>query len=588
MPVLISDLDTQLAFSISESKGVFAILLGSGLSRAAEIPTGWEITLDIIRRVGLAQGVEEQPDWADWYRRKTGEEPNYSTLVEELAPSPEERRSILHSYIEPTHEDREEGRKIPTAAHRAIADLVAGGYVRVIVTTNFDRLMENALRERGVEPTIVASVDALSGAEPISHSQCYILKLHGDYKDARILNTDAELTAYPPQYDALLDRIFDEYGLIVCGWSGEWDHALRSAFVRAPNRRYPVYWAARGALGAGAQEIADLRRARVVPIIDADHFFKKISERIETLAQTQRQDPLSVELLVNTTKRYLAKSEFRIQLDEIFAQETERLLGGLESQEFPPSGTWDQAAFQVRLRKYESLAEPIARMAGVLGRWGDGSELPIVLDILRAVVRQADSVGNGLNLFLNVRSYPAVLVFTAYGLGLTRAERWDTLHQLFFGTITRDNREALRTVDCLFLWRWKGGSNDVWNRVDGLEGHHTPLSDYLLELFSEWGKSFVGISPDFELMFERFELLGSLANLESREQAEIQAEIASRRGWASMPVGRAGWHSSSSEKLFSELASDPTKSAILQAGFAQGSADFLALFVTYFRRSRTH
>jgi len=162
-------------------------LLGSGLSRAAEIPTGWEITLDLIRRVARAQGTEQQPDWAKWYHETTGQAPNYSTLLEELAGSPDERRAILHRYIEPTEEDREEGRKVPTAAHRAIAELVRRGYIRVIVTTNFDRLTESALREIGVEPTVVASVDALLGAEPIAHSVCYILKLHGDYKDARIL-----------------------------------------------------------------------------------------------------------------------------------------------------------------------------------------------------------------------------------------------------------------------------------------------------------------------------------------------------------------------------------------------------------------
>jgi len=67
----------------------------------------------------------------------------------------------LHSYIELTERGREEGKKIPTPAHKALADLVRAGYVRVIVTTNFDRLMENTLRERGVEPTIVASADAL-------------------------------------------------------------------------------------------------------------------------------------------------------------------------------------------------------------------------------------------------------------------------------------------------------------------------------------------------------------------------------------------------------------------------------------------
>ena len=89
-----------------------------------------------------------------------------------MASSPEERRSILHSYIEPNEEDRQEGRKIPTAAHHAIAELVHGGYIRVILTTNFDRLMENALRERGIEPTIVSSVDALVGAEPLTRSTC--------------------------------------------------------------------------------------------------------------------------------------------------------------------------------------------------------------------------------------------------------------------------------------------------------------------------------------------------------------------------------------------------------------------------------
>ncbi|HEY8011911.1 MAG TPA: SIR2 family protein, partial [Rudaea sp.] len=315
MTLLKDDPITQLAFSVYENKGAFAVLLGSGLSRSAEIPTGWEITLDLVRRVALAQGVEEQPDWSQWYKSRTGQEPNYSALLEEIAGSPEERRSILHRYIEPSEQDREEGRKVPTAAHHAIAQLVRSGHIRVIITTNFDRLLENALREHGVEPTVVSSIDALSGAEPLTHSQCYLLKLHGDYKDARILNTDRELYEYPKEYERLLDRILDEHGLIVCGWSGEWDHALRAAFLRAPNRRYSVFWAAHGELSADAQDLIACRKGKVVPITGADAFFKALQQRIETLEQSQRQNPLSIELLVNGTKRFLAKVEHRIQLD---------------------------------------------------------------------------------------------------------------------------------------------------------------------------------------------------------------------------------------------------------------------------------
>ena len=158
------------------------------------------------------------------------------------------------------------------------------------------------------------------------------------YKDARILNTDQELSAYPDGYNRLLDRIFDEHGLIICGWSGEWDHALREAFLRAPNRRYPVYWAARGTLGSGAQKLATHRAARAIPINGADEFFQSLQQRVETLEQSQRQNPLSVELLVNSAKRYLAKPEHRIQLDELFAQETDRLLDQLDSEIFWVSG----------------------------------------------------------------------------------------------------------------------------------------------------------------------------------------------------------------------------------------------------------
>ena len=584
MSILTGDPLTQLAFSVYEGKGVFAALLGSGLSRAAEIPTGWDITVDLIRRVALTQGAEDQPDWAAWYRKKTGQQPDYSALLEELASSPEERRSILHSYIEPTEEDREEGRKVPTVAHYAIAELVRGGFIRVIVTTNFDRLMENALRERGIEPTIVASVDALAGAEPITHSVCYILKLHGDYKDARILNTEAELNGYPPQYDALLDRIFDEHGLIVCGWSGEWDHALRAALLRAPSRRYSVFWAARGVPGDGAQELIHHRRARIVSIADADGFFSALRQRVDTLEQTQRQNPLGIELLVNSAKRFLAKPEYRIQLDELFTQETDRVLAQLDRADLAPPGKWDQVAFRAYVKKYESAIEPLASMVGVLGRWGDDRELPLVLDIVRSLYAQAEKVGSGLASYLGLRSYPAVLLFTAYGLGLTRAARWSALHHLFDAVINRQHREPVRAVEALFLWAWKGAEGESWKQIEGFERHKTPLSDYLLGLFSEWGKRFNGLTPDFELMFERFEMLGSLAHLERHAKSDVQQQLAGnpQQAWAWMPVGRAAWHSS--DKLVAELQAESMKAALFEAGFAKGDPEFIDLFIQNFSR----
>lgn len=586
MTFLQNDPTTQLAFSVHENKGVFAILLGSGLSRSAEIPTGWEITLDLVRRVATAQGVGEQPDWAAWYREEVGQEPNYSTLLEEIASSPDERRAILHRYIEPDEQDREEGRKIPTKAHLAIAQLVRSGHIRVIITTNFDRLMENALREQGIEPTVVSSDDALAGAEPLTHSRCYLLKLHGDYKDARILNTDQELSAYPESYNKLLDRIFDEHGLIVCGWSGEWDHALRAAFLRAPNRRYPMYWAARGALGSGASELALHRQAKTVPITGADEFFQSLQQRIETLEQSQRQNPLSIELLVNSAKRYLAKPEYRIQLDELFAQETERLLAQIDSDQFRTHGQWSQEEFRSRVLRYEALSEPLARMAGVLGRWGDGNELSLILDIIRGLYQQAEKAGNGLSAWLNLRSYPAVLVFTAYGIGLTRSQRWKTLHELLVAPWPREYRDPKRVVSTLFLAAWKGTNQDVWKHLEGLDRRKTALSDHLLDVMSTWRSSYAGVSTDFELVFERFEMLAALAFLEEVDEASLEDYAAKSSGqiFASMPVGRTGWNESSAATLKQEFLSDVVLAALIDAGFARRSRRFLELFVENFDR----
>ena len=142
-----------LALSLHHSPGVHAILVGSGLSRAAGIPTGWEITVDLIRRLAALSGVLEHDDWVHWYRSNYSAEPSYSEILTALASTSAERRAILQSYIAPSEGD--DIRK-PTKAHHAIAQLVASGAVRVVVTTNFDRLVENALRDAGVEPTVIA------------------------------------------------------------------------------------------------------------------------------------------------------------------------------------------------------------------------------------------------------------------------------------------------------------------------------------------------------------------------------------------------------------------------------------------------
>ena len=587
MSLLADDHLTRLSFSIYENRTVYAFLIGSGLSRAAGIPTGWEITIDLIRRMAMMQGEEDQPNWAAWYRKKIGKEPDYSELVGELGLSGDERRSILHSYIEPTDEDRAEGRRVPTEAHYALADLVKLGYVRVIITTNFDRLLESAMREREIEPTVIASVDTLRGAEPLIHSNCYLLKLHGDYKDSRILNTDNELSNYPPEYDALLDRIFDEHGLIVCGWSGEWDHALRVAILRCPARRYTMYWTTRGKLSARAKELISQRKGFPVTIANADSFLVEVRNRIEILARTHRQNPQSVDLLVNSTKHYLGKLEFRIQLDELLTIETYSLVENLSAAGLSEHGQWNADEFRRRVAIYEAISEPLARMAGVLGRWGNDDEISHMKDIVRFLFDHGNKEREGLVSSIGLQTYPAVLLVTAYGIGLVRSQRWRALHDLLSSELeSRDSADPSRIVEKLFLWSWEGGKNKYWELLEGMERHKTPLSDHLCALFEKWGESYVGIVSNFAELYETWEIIGSLTYCERYTVEALQEALSrdSMQSYAWIPVGRSGWNNQTLRRIIRRIQSDEMRPCLLDAGFGKRHTGFLNLAIKNLER----
>ena len=288
----------SLAISVSSNKGIYALLLGSGISRSAGIPTGWEVVVDLVNTLAQLQGEAGEPDPVGWYKETFGEEPNYSQLLDSLAKSPSERNQLLRRYFEPSEMEREQRLKVPTAAHRAIAELVANGSIRVILTTNFDRLMEQALEAAGIVPTVISTPDAVEGALPLAHTRCTIIKLHGDYLDIRIKNTPDELERYDPRFNTLLDRIFDEYGLIVSGWSAEWDSALRTAVERCRGHRFTTYWVTRGEPAEAAKRLITLRRGVVITARDADAFFVALAEKVTALEEMNRPHPLSAKVAI--------------------------------------------------------------------------------------------------------------------------------------------------------------------------------------------------------------------------------------------------------------------------------------------------
>ena len=535
----------SLAFSIQANRGVYAVLLGSGASRAANIPTGWEITLDLIRKLAVLHGEDCEPDPERWYRERIGREANYSELLDALGRTPAERQQLLRVYLEPDGGEHEDEDKQPTAAHRALATLVGRGFIRVIVTTNFDRLTETALREEGIEPSVLSAPEQVEGALPLIHTQCCVFKVHGDYLDPRIRNTHLELEEYPPEFDHLLDRILDEFGLIVCGWSAEWDGALRKALLRAQSRRFTTYWAVRDDPGDEAKRLFAHRGAQTIRIEDADTLFRNIQENVESIEEFSRPHPLSVEAAVTSLKRYISDNRHRIQLMDLVDGEVARVVEVTTGQTFRAEGMSapDGGAVTARVRALEAACSTLLAMAGVGGFWAEEEHEAVWRRALARLCRI--DWGSGYSLWFELQRYPATLLLYALGIGAVESDRLGFLRRMFEVSVDQRNNETVSAAEalppsCLF-----DQSGHVMRLLEGKENHYAPLNDWLHDTMRESLRALVPDDDRYTWDFDRFEILLALA-------CAYRREMTLGRYWA--PPGAFAHRHGNRIRIFKEIS----------------------------------
>lgn len=542
----------SLAFSIQANRGVYAVLIGSGVSRAANIPTGWEITLDLIRKLATLHGETSDPDPEHWYRKKFEKEASYSDLLNELAKTQAERQQLLRAYFEPNDQEHEGGEKEPTLAHRALAELAAQGFTKVIITTNFDRLVETALTDAGVVPTVLYSPDQVQGALPLIHTQCCVFKVHGDYLDTRIKNTPDELDQYPPEFDQLLDRIFDEFGLIVCGWSAEWDGALCSALTRSPSRRFTTYWAARGEPSDKAQQLISHRGAQVISIEDAEVFFQTVQQQVESIEEFSRPHPLSTEAAVANLKRYIPDPQHRIRLSDLIDDIVDQVVEVTSGEAFSANRDPDLTTELVtkRVRRYEAACSTLLAMATTGGYWGTGEEHYLVWQ--RALQRLATPSNGSLDFWLRLKRYPAMLLLYALGLGAIEAEagRLRFLGRMLGTTIHREHQEDVPAVAilppfCLFSDVPPVGGQ-VMQILEGMEERRTPMNDWLHEALRPHSDRIIPDENRYTLVFDKLEILMALSCAHYRSHDESL-------DWYWAPPGAFGYRSENRVRILQEI-----------------------------------
>jgi len=490
-----------------------------------------------------------------------------------LAKTPSERSGVLREFFEPSPDEIERGAKIPTKAHKAIARLVSKGYVKVIITTNFDRLMETALKEIGIIPIVLSNPDSIDGAPPLIFNNCTVVKVNGDYLDTRIRNTYSELANYEGPVDLLLDRIFDDFGLIICGWSAKWDIALKKALERARNHRFTTYWADIVDLDETAKSLSELRKAVVIPIADADNFFSELSEGVLAIETYRKPHPLSLDISVARLKKYLVDNRYRIELHDLVNSEREQLHHDVSAEYYtvdsskmkPP--TLD--VFADRIKNYEEATKILLALMIQGCYWSEPANKALWVGCIERIAStRSDWSGSRYTSLFNLRLYPALILLYGGCIASLANNNYKIFSSLLTEPVIRDLSQECSAVLGLTCYDVLDIDTARQVPIDNMLKKRTPISNRLYDILREPLRDFLADDFKYQRYFDRFEYLMALIHADIRKEQ-------GRKPWG--PEGCFSWRyrHSMGYNIFDEIESEANKEdekwPLLKEGFFGGS-----------------
>ena len=500
---------TTLAFSVYSNKGAYALLCGAGISRSAGIKTGWNIEEDLIQKIAATQGVTDSEDWHKWYKDEYGKEADYSSLLSEVVTTPTERVQLMREYFEPTEEEREEGLKQPTKAHRAIAELAKDGFIKVIISPNFDRLFEQALQEVGVQPQVVYHADDLERITPLVHGGVTIVKLNGDYLDCRFRNTAEELDSYQPEMETFLSRIFEDFGLITCGWSAQWDNGLVDIITKSRQSRYGSFISYVGKAGDSLEELASQRHGEFIQIVGADSFFTELKEQVFTLNALNTSQTLSKDVFVGRVKRYISKDQL-MELTELIESEAKNAHDKIMQ--------YANYGFQITpdtFNRYRTLhteaADKLIAAVIEIVRWGKDKHILIFKDVLKRLCYKPIRYGGMSYEYTNyLHLLAANFLLNTIGVACVTYRRYGILAHFFHEKTTASGIfNTSLPVNLIYLVGYDHWGRELLNSYMG-QNYYVPSSMLKISTLKEYFADKFLSEDDYEQTYYIWEQLFSL------------------------------------------------------------------------------
>lgn len=287
----------RCAEQLRTSPGHYAFLLGAGMSAGAGIPLSGTIVALLRQRLLNEMKHDISPEAGEGLFKELGwfqdPETEYAEALLRAFSSDHERQAFFRELI---------ADKMPTLAHYYLASIIANGHCNLILTTNFDDLLEKALWSlRLSEFNVIAHA---SETEYISANPDVVtlVKLHGHYTFPQLANLTEETRKLQRRLRDYFTSLMRDHGLIVAGYAGR-DRSVMDPIAHSlRDRTIPrgVIWCVRKSERAARVEyLQEMKQVgagnvRFLSIQDVDDFYRDLHSRLN-LPESRVLDALSAE-----------------------------------------------------------------------------------------------------------------------------------------------------------------------------------------------------------------------------------------------------------------------------------------------------
>ena len=233
----------------------FMWFLGAGASVSAGVPTAYNLITQFKINIFCKNTGENPKLFSDMSNNTTRQNLENYFIVNNIIPSETENDySYYFKLAYPSREIRREkieeavrGRT-PSYGQEILASMMKMGLCRCIWTTNFDKLIEDAVANLNgsTAELIVSTLESQNIAREAINNERWplLVKLHGDFQSDNIKNIEDELSQ-DKEYRALLLEQCKRYGIIVIGYSGR-DNSIMDVLdeALASGMGFPhgLYW----------------------------------------------------------------------------------------------------------------------------------------------------------------------------------------------------------------------------------------------------------------------------------------------------------------------------------------------------------